>query len=171
MFSKSICKMPGYSARGSIMLNFPVCNDFFVYFPQNSERMNTCVSLLYEGFRHSFFWMIANLSFFTQSYYLQKFHFPAQTEAYSPLSHDYLTLFIVVFFFLILSSMQLPSCEYKILHTGLAVSPNIINFILYTQTSVHCILYFSRHPTSFDPHGAPGLLRKKQTDIIATVHA
>lgn len=153
--------MPGYLARGNLMLNDTVCNDFFVHFPQSSERTNTCVSLLCdEGFRHSFFWMIANLSFFTQSYYLQKFHFPAQTEAYSPLSNDYLTLFIVIVFFLIFSSMQLPSRDYNILHTDLAVSKNIVNFILYTQTNVYCILYFSRHTTSSDPHGAPGLLRK-----------
>lgn len=86
--------------EGSPMVNYIVCKDSFVSCPQNSVRTNhyLCLLLCEEGCRHSLLWMMANLSFFIQSYYLQKSSLLAQTQAYSPLSHDFLPVFVVIIF-------------------------------------------------------------------------
>lgn len=65
--------------------------------------------------------------------------------------------------------MQLPSCYYNISHTDLAVSQNIVNFILHTQTNVYCILYFLRHATSSDLM-VPWIIEKEQILLPLYMH-
>ena len=112
--------------RANVLLHCRACNDSFVNCPQNSERTNTlCVYHWDEESRHSLFCVITNLPFFTQSYYLQKSSFHAQTQAYPPLSHDLLTLLTVITLFLLFSCTRTPNCVCKVSHTDLVVSLNI----------------------------------------------
>ena len=97
---------------------------------QNSERMNIlCVYRWDEEYKWSLFCMITSLPFFTQSYYLQKSTFHEQTQTNLALSHDFLTLFMVITLFLLFSFTPLPRCVCRISHTDLEVSLNITPII------------------------------------------
>lgn len=109
--------------------------------------------------------MITNLSFFTQSYYFQKSSFLAQTEAYLPLSHDYLTLFTVTIFSL---SFHLPGYDDKISHTDLVVSLNIPSY--YTSNLIYIAFYtFQDISNVIWSSKCPGVIEKDQ--VLLSVHA
>lgn len=126
------------------------------------EEQTHCVSTLCdEQFRHLLLWMIANLSFFIQSYYLQKSSLLAQTEGSPPISHDFLAVFMLIIlsssfhllkYLVMTTEYQIQICSFPKHQT---FTSNLIYTAFYTFQDTH--RYISSHA-----HSVPGLSRKNR---------